>query len=226
MRGAQNLVKRDVRLEHLRKIETVKPGTFGFTKKKNKRDAIINAIDTNHRSEGSSFVDPESVRLEILEERTIGLDDGDKVEEVKDDGDNNIEKGDKRRAISDKERERAREVDFHSRLMRLCDEAHVAFCKKHGISISPSSNVPNKRYGTKRSTSKLRRQISSSVPCAMLLYYHRPGSLRRRQRRRPRRRRCCSTRPNHRPRRLPRFHSRRWLRRQLRRRLRRRQRRR
>ena len=139
---AQNLVKRDVRLEHLRKIETVKPGTFGFTKKKNKRDAIINAIDTNHRSEGPSFVDPESVRLEILEERTIGLDDGDKVEEVKDDGDNNIEKGDKRRAISDKERERAREVDFHSRLMRLCDEAHVAFCKKHGISISPSSNVP------------------------------------------------------------------------------------
>ena len=42
----------------------------------------------------------------------MGLDDGDKVEEVKDDGDNNIEKGEKRRAISDKERERAREVDF------------------------------------------------------------------------------------------------------------------
>ena len=113
---AQNLVKRDVRLEHLRKIETVKPGTFGFTKKKNKRDAIINAIDTNHRSEGSSFVDPESVRLEILEERTIGLDDGD----------NNIEKGDKRRAISDKERERAREVDFHSRLMRLLSLIHIS----------------------------------------------------------------------------------------------------
>ena len=84
------------------------------------------------------------------------------------------------------------------------------FVKNMALAFPRPRTYRNKRYGTKRSTSKLRRQISSSVPCAMFLYYHRPGSLRRRQRRRPRRRRCCSTRPNHRPRRLRRFHSRRW----------------
>ena len=59
-----------MRFEHLRKIETVRPGTFAFTKRK--RDATKNAMDEKHRpEEGRTFVDPKSVRLEILEERVM-----------------------------------------------------------------------------------------------------------------------------------------------------------
>ena len=163
---AQQLVKRDVRFEHLRKIETVRPGTFSFTKKK--RDAI----DQNHRQEGRTFIDPKSVRLEILEERTQREcpeeEEEEEEEEVKSNAEDNgvLKKREKSsHLMSEKERERARNADFHSRLMRLCDEAHLAFCQRHGIAISPSSNVPEQPLW--HETFDVEREAPDIAECAV-----------------------------------------------------------
>ena len=166
---AQQLVKRDVRFEHLRKIETVRPGTFAFTKKK--RDAI----DQNHRQEGRTFIDPKSVRLEILEERTQRKcpedeeeEEEEEEEEVKCNAEDNgvLKKREKSsHLMSEKERERARNADFHSRLMRLCDEAHLAFCQRHGIVISPSSNVPEQPLW--HETFDVEREAPDIAECAV-----------------------------------------------------------
>ena len=167
---AKNLVKRDVRFEHLRKIETVRPGTFAFTKRK--RDATKNAVDEKHRpEEGRTFVDPKSVRLEILEERVMKRESVDgEDEDCNGDEEENGKKVVKKREkssllMSEKERERAREVDFHSRLTRLCDEAHVAFCRNHGIVISPSSNVSEQMLW--HETFDVEREAPDIAECAV-----------------------------------------------------------
>ena len=167
---AKNLVKRDVRFEHLRKIETVRPGTFAFTKRK--RDATKNAVDEKHRpEEGRTFVDPKSVRLEILEERVMKRESVDgEDEDCNGDEEENGKKVVKKREkssllMSEKERERAREADFHSRLMRLCDEAHVAFCRNHGIVISPSSNVSEQMLW--HETFDVEREAPDIAECAV-----------------------------------------------------------
>ena len=167
---AKNLVKRDVRFEHLRKIETVRPGTFAFTKRK--RDATKNAVDEKHRpEEGRTFVDPKSVRLEILEERVMKRESVDgEDEDCNGDEEENGKKVVKKREkssllMSEKERERAREADFNSRLMRLCDEAHVAFCRNHGIVISPSSNVSEQMLW--HETFDVEREAPDIAECAV-----------------------------------------------------------
>jgi len=167
---AQYLVKRDVRFEHLRKIEMIRPGTFAFTKRK--RDATKNAMDEKHRpEEGRTFVDPKSVRLEILEERVMKGESVDgEDEDCNGDEEENGKKVEKKREkssilMSEKERERAREADFHSRLMRLCDEAHVAFCRNRGIVISPSSNVSEQMLW--HETFDVEREAPDIAECAV-----------------------------------------------------------
>ena len=126
----QNVVRRDVKLEHLLKIETVKPGTFLFTKKAafvlaaSKRTTTTTTMTNNNKNndknefkisqqqQQQNTIDPKSIRIDIIQS-ALQTTNNDK-----------------------KEFENLRQADFRNRLMRICDDAYLAFCQKNGIELS------------------------------------------------------------------------------------------